>query len=112
MDQRDVVREGDDEIAAVYDEHRSGGASQTAERALVDGFVTDLDDGSRVLDAGCGAGRPILQSFDQDHETVGLDISTSQLQMARQRVPAASLAQGDLGTVPFDDETFDAVVSF
>lgn len=111
MDQRDVVREGYDEIAEVYDEERSATSPELSDDGVPE-FLERLDDGSRVLDAGCGSGRPVLELVDRHHDPVGLDISTSQIAMARERVPAARFAQGDLATLPFEDDSFDAIVSF
>jgi ubiquinone/menaquinone biosynthesis C-methylase UbiE len=112
MDQRDVVREGYDDIAAAYDEYRATESHTGFEAEMTEGFLDALPDGSRVLDAGCGGGRPVLARLDCAHETVGLDISTSQLRLARERVPAAGFAQGDLANLPFADDSFDALCSF
>lgn len=112
MDQRDVVRDGYDDIAADYDEYRTTETHTGFEAAITDEFFAALDDDSRVLDAGCGAGRPVLEALAQRHDAVGLDISTSQLELAREHAPTASVAQGGLGRLPFADDTFDAVVSF
>lgn len=112
MDQRDVVREGYDEIADAYDEHRTEETHAGFEAPITDDFFADLDDGCHVLDAGCGGGRPVLERLDRTHDAVGLDISTSQLRLSRARAPTAALAQGDLARLPFADGVFDAVVSF
>ena len=112
IEQRDVVRGGYEEIATAYDEYRE---TETPP-ALDDGIGADcfasLADGSRVLDAGCGAGRPVLERLDRAHESVGLDIATSQLELAREHVPAADLVLGDLARLPFGDDAFDALCSF
>jgi len=112
MDQRDVVRDGYDEIADAYDDHRTEETHVGFESPITDRFFDALDEGSRVLDAGCGGGRPVLQRLDRAHDTVGLDISTRQLELSRERAPTASLAQGDLARLPFGDDSFDALVSF
>lgn len=68
---------------------------------------------ARVLDAGCGAGIPVLQLLSTaTGRAVGLDFSARQLALARAGVPGAALIHGDLGALPFRDEHFDAVVSF
>jgi len=109
MDQRDVVREGYDAIAKTYaEEHRGDGR----EREIAEKLAASLPDGSRVLDAGCGAGRPATETLAAAHDVVGLDISREQLRMARDRVPDADLTMGDLATLPFADDSFDALVSY
>lgn len=109
MDQRDVVRKGYDEIAERYAEEREGDGH---EREIAVELGEELSDGSRVLDAGCGAGGPAMETLAAAHHVVGLDISREQLSLARERVPGAELALGDLANLPFDDDTFDAVISY
>ncbi|KZX48209.1 class I SAM-dependent methyltransferase [Haloarcula sp. K1] len=109
MDQRDVVREGYDEIASTYAEKRDGNGR---ERALVESLAAALPDGSRVLDAGCGAGTPAMEVLADQHDTIGLDISAEQLRTARDTVDSDGLVRGDLATLPFADDTFGAVVSY
>ncbi|WP_225333649.1 class I SAM-dependent methyltransferase [Halomicrobium urmianum] len=109
MDQRSVVREGYDDIAETYDEQRR---AEGPERDLAEAFAADLSDGNRVLDAGCGAGRPVLETLASEHDVVGLDISTGQLRIARERAPGGCFAQGDLANLPFQNGTFDGVASF
>ena len=42
----------------------------------------------------------------------GLDASHELLELARERVPEADLAQGDLQQLPYVDDSFDAVLGF
>lgn len=111
MEQRDVVRAGYDEIADAYDEHRTEETHVGFEADVTQQFFDDLPPGSHVLDAGCGAGRPVLQTVARDHDAVGMDISKTMLERSRQHAPSAALVEGDLGALPFPDDAFDAVVS-
>jgi ubiquinone/menaquinone biosynthesis C-methylase UbiE len=107
---RGVVREGYDEVAARYLAERTmTGADVTALAELTE----HLDPGSRVLDAGCGAGEPITRHLvDAGFSAVGLDISIKQLELGRDLVPESTAVQGDLAGLPFAAESFDAVVSY
>jgi len=114
MDQRDIVREGYDEIAETYDEERSG---EGPERDIAEEFAADVverlgDESGLVLDADCGAGRPVLEALATRHDVIGLDISTGQLEHARRRVPGGGFVQGDLAHLPLDDDSVDAVASY
>lgn len=63
---------------------------------------------ARVLDVACGTG------FLTRHlrgDVTGLDQSARMLEMARTRLPDASLVQADALVLPFHDESFDRVVS-
>lgn len=76
-------------------------------------LLARLAPGARVLDAGCGAGVPVMTLLTEaGQEVVGLDFSSRQLSLARSRVPRADLVHGDLSALPFRRGHFDAIVSF
>ncbi|GAB3417519.1 class I SAM-dependent methyltransferase [Haloparvum alkalitolerans] len=117
---RETVREGYDALAAAYDAAREPDA---VERAAVSDLRERLaeeaasrDDGAAtervsLLDAGCGAGRAVLEAFvDEDRvEAVGVDLSMAQLRLARRHAPVAA---GDLTSLPVADDAVDAVTAF
>lgn len=67
--------------------------------------------GTRLLDAGCGAGLLALLASLRGARVAALDASPALLAIARERLPAADLREGDLEALPFDDAGFDAVVA-
>jgi ubiquinone/menaquinone biosynthesis C-methylase UbiE len=106
---RDVVRRGYDEIAERYVAARTWGGDV----ALLAELVTRLRPGDTILDAGCGAGVPVMRELtDAGMAVVGVDLSGVQLDLARSRVPEADLTQADLVTLPFGDRSFDGLTSF
>lgn len=108
-DRRDVVRRGYDEIADRYLAARTAGGDV----ALLMELIARLRPGDAVLDAGCGAGVPVMRELtDAGMPVVGVDLSGVQLELARSRVPGAGLAQADLVTLPFADRSFAGLVSF
>ncbi len=107
---RRVVRDGYDEVAERYLADRTRDGADVA--ALAD-LTAQLSPGARVLDAGCGAGDPVTRALlDAGMRAVGLDISTTQLEIGRQLLGTPKWVQGDLAALPFPPESFDAVVSF
>lgn len=68
--------------------------------------------GTRLLDAGCGAGLALQLAARRGATVAGFDASAGLLSVARTRVPDADLRQGDLEALPWDDGTFDAVAAF
>jgi SAM-dependent methyltransferase len=68
--------------------------------------------GTRLLDVGCGAGRALRQAADRGADVSGLDAAPGLLEIARRRVPRARLIQGELQTLPFGEDEFDAVSGF
>ena len=76
--------------------------------ALDAGRVTT---GTRLLDAGCGAGLLALLANLRGAQVTALDASPGLLTIARQRLPAADVREGDLEDLPFADASFDAVTA-
>ena len=81
-------------------------------------WALQLPGGGRVLEVGCGRGvaLPVLSRLLQPRRLVGLDVDTSLLGRARERVKplgrAVELRAGDVRELPFADASFDLVVDF
>ena len=97
-----------DRIAAEFENARQRlMPSETKYLALL---LDDLDDGSSVLDLGCGTGHPIATSIvSRGHRVTGVDGSSSLLAAARRRLPDQRWMHDLIEHVDFD-ESFDAVV--
>lgn len=67
--------------------------------------------GTRLLDAGCGAGLLALLASLRGAQVTALDASPGLLAIARQRLPSADVREGDLEALPFNDAGFDAVAA-
>jgi SAM-dependent methyltransferase len=79
----------------------------------VDALVAalDLSPGQRILDVGCGPGRHALELAGRGFQVVGIDISSTFIDLARDGAPeGASFVVGDARRMDFDSE-FDAVIS-
>lgn len=68
--------------------------------------------GKRLLDIGCGAGMFAARAAVHGAVVAGLDASAPLLAIARSRVPDGDFVQGDMGTLPFADHSFDVVTGF
>ena len=68
--------------------------------------------GSRVLDAGCGAGAFVERAARRGAEVSAIDITPAFVELASRRVPGADVRLGDLQSLPWEDETFDLVTGF
>ena len=80
-------------------------------RAVTEGIVDRM---SRVLDIGCGYGAEVIFLAMQDMKAIGLDVAIEALAKAKTlaetyHAPAA-WTQGDVLTLPYVSESFDAVV--
>jgi SAM-dependent methyltransferase len=68
--------------------------------------------GARVLELGCGAGVPMTVVLAEGRELTGVDISATQISLARANVPNATFLHADMTALTFEPESFDAVVAF
>jgi ubiquinone/menaquinone biosynthesis C-methylase UbiE len=87
---------------------------RTREEALGAATLAGLEPGAEVLDCPCGFGRHSLVLAESGYRVTGLDRSNVQLAEAeRLRGDAESprLVRGDYRELPFEDESFDAVLS-
>ena len=76
--------------------------------------VAEIGKGDDVLDVGCGTGvltRELAQHVGEAGSSTGFDLSDSMLGVARIRCPDATFKQGNVTELPFDDQSFDVVIS-
>ena len=110
MVDKEVVLQGYEDIADVYAEERS--PSDEEQKALAS-FFKKLSTESRVLDAGCGGGKPVLQQLtSQSQRAIGLDFSAQQLEKAQSNAQEARLLRGDMTRLPLSGSTIDAVLAY
>ena len=98
----------DSGVVASYDEHISRVTTQSV-GALLD--AASVRDGSRVLDVAAGAGYISAAAVRRGAEAVGIDFSAAQVQLAREYHPDVQFEHADAEALPFDSDSFDAVVS-
>ena len=111
MDPKRIVADGYDTIAERYLAWSDLRPSPTRLRYL--GLALELiPPGSDVLELGCGAGIPMTAALAVGRTVTGIDISATQLEMARRNVPGATFIQADMTTLAFEPASFDAVVAF
>ncbi len=70
--------------------------------------------GHRLLDVACGTGvlaRAAHARVGPTGAVTGLDIAPGMLAVAADLEPGVTWIEGDAGALPFDDDTFDVVVS-
>lgn len=96
-----IVASGYDRIADLYDaEAAHARTDDTYYRLFLERCLDLIPPGGRALDLGCGAGG-IAAEIARRARVVGVDISTSQVQLARARVPTGWFVVADMiqGTV-------------
>lgn len=68
--------------------------------------------GTRLMDAGCGAGGAAMLAASMGARVAGVDAAPPLLDIARERVPDGDFRVGDLEDLPFADAAFDVVTGF
>ena len=75
----------------------------------------DIAPGSRLLDVACGSGQLALMAAKDGVEVTGVDIAGNSVRRAQARAQAEGLKvrfeEADAEALPFDDASFDVVVS-
>jgi SAM-dependent methyltransferase len=75
--------------------------------------ATGVAAGTTLLDVGCGGGFALLLAARRGATVSGIDATPALLDIARERVPGASLAVGDLeDALPYETGAFDVVTAF
>jgi SAM-dependent methyltransferase len=98
----------DPRVVSGYHEHLSDLTTQSI-GALLEAACIDI--GSRILDVATGAGYVAGAAAQRGAQPIGIDFSAAQVAMARARYPAIRFEQADAQALPFESETFDAVVN-
>lgn len=99
-----------DGIARRYDRVYAPPSEQT--RARMARVLEVLGVPKRVLDLGVGTGRELPALLDAGHVVTGLECSDEMIALCNQRARKIPIVRGDLwNALPFDDASFDAVVS-
>jgi ubiquinone/menaquinone biosynthesis C-methylase UbiE len=67
---------------------------------------------ARVLDLACGTGASVetLRKGGTVHQVVGIDLTRSELEIARRRAPNALFTQGRVQELPFRSASVDCVI--
>lgn len=91
-----------------FSRYLEGGAREFYERLAV-------PPGSRLLDVGCGSGQLALMAAKDGLDVTGVDIASNLIERARARAQAEGLRvrfeEADAEALPFEDASFDVVVS-
>ncbi|WP_299426920.1 class I SAM-dependent methyltransferase [uncultured Shimia sp.] len=95
--------------AAAWDEGRD---TSLREKDWLTRWLEGLPVPSKVLDLGCGAGRPLSGYLtDLGHHICGVDASAAMIARARSNVPAATFQVADMRSLDLG-QTFDAILSW
>ncbi len=72
-------------------------------------FLSHIEKGSLILDAGCGSGRDAKIFTERGYKVVGIDLSEKLLEIARKNAPTAEFRLMDIANINFPDESFEGI---
>jgi SAM-dependent methyltransferase len=99
-------------------ERDGGGESEIAKVPRKEEFrhlsraLSELDDGARILDGGCGRGEWTVHLARAGYDVIGLDLSELTVAKLEEKFPEARFAVGDLRQTEFPDAHFDMYFSW
>ena len=64
-----------------------------------------------LLDAGCGSGNYLAAVKDDVGTIAGLEFNEGMIGKAVEKLPTADIRQGSITSLPYDDESFDVVMT-
>jgi ubiquinone/menaquinone biosynthesis C-methylase UbiE len=87
-------------------------AQRTVEHRELDLLSSYLEEGSAILDVGCGSGVPVTLRLSSRFCLTGVDISDRMIELAKAKVPNAEFIRANILEVDFAESSFDAIISF
>lgn len=111
MDQKLIVKEGYKIIGEEYHEGR------ISRESIVNPWLSEqvalIEHTGKVLDIGCGGGRPISKFFsDNGYDVYGIDISEKMIGLAKESVPKGIFLVQDMDSMDFPSNSFVAIACF
>ena len=99
-----------DKFSSIYDDRRGAGYHAWLDAQQADLVRRSCPPGGRLLEVGCGTGLVLERLASHFDETVGIDLSPGMLEKASAR--GLDVHEASVEALPFEDNSFDAVVSF
>jgi len=109
MDKKRIVREGYNQVAEKYLERRH---EDLEEMTLLHEFRSMIEQGGKVLDAGCGGGLPFTKYLSKHFEVIGIDISEKQIELAKKNAPKAQFYVKDMTELDFPENYFEGILAY
>ena len=98
-----------DHVANIYDATRWAGVPAPVMKNILNAMSDALKDCRTILDIGTGTGRFAQFFHDAGFTVVGVDISLSMMDRAREK-GVRNLIRADVNHLPFRDESFDGSI--
>ncbi|HAM01296.1 MAG TPA: class I SAM-dependent methyltransferase [Acidimicrobiaceae bacterium] len=108
----DAVRRSYDQVAQEYFARlRDELDYKPLDRALLGLIVEEVGSQGSIADVGCGPGHVAGWLADRSASVVGIDLSPGMVSLGRQSYPRVEFRQGDMLSLPAEDDEFAAVIA-
>jgi len=88
-------------------------AATDGDEAVLVSLANLPDKTARILEAGAGTGRVLRFLVDRGYENVvGIELNQAAVSEFNRRFPELQLVQGDILAMPFEEASFDVVLSY
>ncbi|MDD1693915.1 MAG: methyltransferase domain-containing protein [Methanoregula sp.] len=108
---QEKIRDHYNSVADTYDHHYDHPRGRNYHNHISNFLIKALPEKGDLLDIGCGTGLFVEKYIRHGGTAVGLDISRKMTAQARHRCSGCEFAEGNGETLPFRDNSFDAVSS-
>jgi ubiquinone/menaquinone biosynthesis C-methylase UbiE len=108
---QEKIQQHYDDIADVYDTHYDYPRGRCYHTHLSRHVMKALPEGGALLDIGCGTGLFVEKYLHHGGTAVGIDLSRNMIGRARGRCACCDFTMGTGESIPFRDQSFDAVSS-
>lgn len=115
MEIKKLAKKYHGDMANTYDSLREGTPQWESEQSIVETLISGFGSGTRVLDIPVGTGRFLSAYSKFNFAVTGIDISTTMLKKAGEKVELdrlknITLLEGDITSLQFEDNEFDLTV--
>ncbi|MFD1019241.1 class I SAM-dependent methyltransferase [Thalassobacillus hwangdonensis] len=102
-----------DERADFWNQKSKAMWDEGSRKTIIPFLEKHVANGSSVADIGCGDGYGSYKLYKDGYHVTGVDISTEMVELAKKRLENESMTfiQGDFVDLPFEAESFDAVMA-
>ncbi|HET8913545.1 MAG TPA: methyltransferase domain-containing protein [Ktedonobacteraceae bacterium] len=102
-----------DQVAEEYASHFTEELGhKPLDRALLNRFAEEVRGAGRVYDLGCGPGHIARYLSDHGLSVAGIDLSSQMIEAARRLNPGIEFRQGNIASLPVEDESLAGMVAF